>query len=572
MPVLTKRNMRKIYFIWAYMLSISLLSCQKEILLTENSEVSSPISHTKSLLFETIETGTKTAYTTANVSLNSGSWTFNDALIGNSASDRKNGAQSARIRNAGKLTMNFDKTNGAGDVTISHALYGTDAACTWQLYYSQNAGSTWTAFGSPVTTSSTTLTSSLFKLDISGNIRLDIRKTDGSTSRLNIDDINIADYSSTNPSPVLSSISPNTKVAGSAAFTITVTGSNFVNGSSINWNGTALTTTYTSSVQLTASVAANLISTDGTASVSVVTPAPGGGTSTSSSFTITSIPVNTTKKFLFDNRHAETAGNADWVMDADNNVAARFPTPLQSNVTSTTAETYWKGAISAWGIALVKLGHTVETLPTSSSISYGNSSNTQDLSNYNVFVVDEPNTVFTSAEKTAILNFVQNGGSLMMISDHTISDRNNDGWDSPMIWNDLMSNNTVQTNPFGFTIDYTDISTTSSNVSTSTHPILNGTQGNVTSLQFNNGATISINPTANSSVQGLVWTSGVTKNNSNILCASSTFGSGRVFVLADSSPVDDGTGATTDVLYNGWGVYSHSKLLLNASLWCAKVQ
>jgi hypothetical protein len=42
--------------------------------------------------------------------------------------------------------------------------------------------------------------------------------------------------------------------------------------------------------------------------------------------------------------------------------------------------------------------------------------------------------------------------------------------------------------------------------------------------------------------------------------------------LGDSSPVDDGTGNSGNVLYNGWGVYSHSKLLLNASLWCAKLQ
>jgi len=36
-------------------------------------------------------------------------------------------------------------------------------------------------------------------------------------------------------------------------------------------------------------------------------------------------------------------------------------------------------------------------------ITYGNSSNPQDLSNYAVFVVDEPNIRFTSTEKTAIL-------------------------------------------------------------------------------------------------------------------------------------------------------------------------
>jgi hypothetical protein len=78
----------------------------------------------------------------------------------------------------------------------------------------------------------------------------------------------------------------------------------------------------------------------------------------------------------------------------------KSPTPLQSTITATTAETYWTGAISSWGIALKQ--DTVETLPVGTAITYGNTSNPQDLSNYNVFVVDEPNIRFTAAEKTAL--------------------------------------------------------------------------------------------------------------------------------------------------------------------------
>ena len=33
------------------------------------------------------------------------------------------------------------------------------------------------------------------------------------------------------------------------------------------------------------------------------------------------------KKFLFDATKAETAGNADWVIDEDSNIPGRFPTP-----------------------------------------------------------------------------------------------------------------------------------------------------------------------------------------------------------------------------------------------------
>ena len=79
---------------------------------------------------EGFETGTKTSYTTGSVTLGSGSWTLNDALIGNTTSDPHTGAQSARVRNSGLLGMNFDLTGGAGVVTVAHAKYGTDRKST----------------------------------------------------------------------------------------------------------------------------------------------------------------------------------------------------------------------------------------------------------------------------------------------------------------------------------------------------------------------------------------------------------------------------------------------------------
>jgi hypothetical protein len=276
---------------------------------------------------------------------------------------------------------------------------------------------------------------------------------------------------------------------------------------------------------------------------------------------------------LFDATKAETSGNADWVIDEDAS-PQRMPTPAQSTITSSTVETYWKGALSSWGIALVKSGNSVETLPSGTAITYGNSANPQDLSNYNVFVVDEPNIRFTTAEKAAILNFVRNGGGLFMISDHTVSDRNNDGWDSPDIWNDLMTNNTVQNNPFGFSINLTNISQVSSNVlsNSSSNPILHGVKGTVTKLEFNNGATLTLQPAVNSTVQGLIWQNSFSQGNTNVMAASSTFGTGRVFVVTDSSPMDDGTGASGNTLFVSWPLYSHTQLFMNASLWLAKLQ
>jgi len=144
---------------------------------------------------ETFETGSKGAYADATVTLSTGVWDFNDALIGSSTSDRKNGSKSVRMENTGTITMNFNLTNGASQVTIVNASYGTDASSTWQLWYSTNSGSSWTETGSTITTSSTTLSTATFTMTISGNVRFQLRKLSG--GRLNIDDITITDNSGT---------------------------------------------------------------------------------------------------------------------------------------------------------------------------------------------------------------------------------------------------------------------------------------------------------------------------------------------------------------------------------------
>ena len=90
------------------------------------------------------------------------------------------------------------------------------------------------------------------------------------------------------PTPTTTAINPSIGVAGGAAFTLTVTGTNFANNSTVNWNGSARATIFVSATQLTAQILASDIATAGTAAVTVVTPAPGGGTSNPQTFTIAS--------------------------------------------------------------------------------------------------------------------------------------------------------------------------------------------------------------------------------------------------------------------------------------------
>jgi hypothetical protein len=89
-----------------------------------------------------------------------------------------------------------------------------------------------------------------------------------------------------NPSPTLTSLSPNTALAGSAAFTLVVTGTNFIDSSVVRWNGNDRPTTFASATELHAQIAASDIATQGTVTVTVFTPAPGGGTSNSATFTV----------------------------------------------------------------------------------------------------------------------------------------------------------------------------------------------------------------------------------------------------------------------------------------------
>jgi hypothetical protein len=72
--------------------------------------------------------------------------------------------------------------------------------------------------------------------------------------------------------PTLSSISPASVAAGSAGFTLTATGTNYISGTQIMWNGVAQSTKVVSNTQLTAAVSTAQIATAGTVSIRVIKP------------------------------------------------------------------------------------------------------------------------------------------------------------------------------------------------------------------------------------------------------------------------------------------------------------
>ncbi len=100
--------------------------------------------------------------------------------------------------------------------------------------------------------------------------------------------------------PAITGLSPASTQAGGPSFTLIVNGTNFVPGSVVLWNSASRPTTFVGATQLSAAISAADIATVGSASITVFTPAPGGGTSGPATLsiidtigpTITNITIN----------------------------------------------------------------------------------------------------------------------------------------------------------------------------------------------------------------------------------------------------------------------------------------
>ena len=160
-----------------------LASCKKDtdIGLPENPE---PPKDSSYQVVENFEQGKKAAYAIANVDLKTGSWSFDDALIGNTTADTKDSLWSVRLRN-GNITTNF-KITGLKKIFIATATYGNDGSSTWQLQTSSD-GQTFSMVGQPVTVNSKVFRIDSF--DIPGNTPIQIRIVKTGSTRINIDNI-----------------------------------------------------------------------------------------------------------------------------------------------------------------------------------------------------------------------------------------------------------------------------------------------------------------------------------------------------------------------------------------------
>ena len=99
------------------------------------------------------------------------------------------------------------------------------------------------------------------------------------------------------PPPVLSGFSPAMVTSGGPGFTLTVSGSGFVNSSVVRWNGADRPTTYASETRLTAAITREDIATPRRSSVTVFTPGPGGGTSAAQEFAVIALTTASAASF-----------------------------------------------------------------------------------------------------------------------------------------------------------------------------------------------------------------------------------------------------------------------------------
>ena len=245
------------------------------------------------------------------------------------------------------------------------------------------------------------------------------------------------------------------------------------------------------------------------------------------------MPVSNAKKIvLFDLSKHEASGNADWRID---------------------------GAYSSWADELRRQGFEPRSI-TDRSISG------QTLIAANVLVIPEPQNPFSDSERQAILGFVQRGGGLLMIADHRDSDRDNDGWDSPEVFNGWDGK-------------------TPSNAPAEYRKSLDAALTFGLSFSFASSfrdPVITIKPVAAHSITDGLPSAGIyvgtgTEGGAPLMGANgktyltvNELGKGRVLGYGDSSAFSDGTFSDGTKSYNNWVNLSNARLAINAVKWLAQ--
>lgn len=167
------------------LLVVALLGCKKTDTTTPTPVTTYVHVPAAYVIKEDFEMGTKAAYAAGPVTIKTGVWSFDDALLGKLATDIKNNTQSVRLR-TGKIEMNFD-IDSISMIKINHAKFGSDGNSELTVWMSTDKGVSYTQIGNTLTTNSSTFITDSIKITGNKPARFQIRKL--GTTRVNIDDI-----------------------------------------------------------------------------------------------------------------------------------------------------------------------------------------------------------------------------------------------------------------------------------------------------------------------------------------------------------------------------------------------
>lgn len=183
----------------------------------------------------------------------------------------------ALMRQAGRLQLSPSNTIAGGSGSLTLTVNGTDFAPGTQVAF--NGTNVQTTYVSNVQLTAMIPPSArgatgVFSVTLLNPAPLPTNNAPGS-------------FTVNNPAAVLSAISPSGGYAYGPAFTMTVTGSSFVPGATISFNGTKMDTVYVSGTQLTATIPSAALLATGSFQVSASNPTPTVGSSGSMTFTVT---------------------------------------------------------------------------------------------------------------------------------------------------------------------------------------------------------------------------------------------------------------------------------------------
>ena len=187
-------------------LSISLLlsSCVGAYIPSTNTPVRIPPSVQTKIAVnfpEGFDDASKSRYEGGNITVTSGQWYLENAVMGSADNDQKDGLKAIRMKEKAKLRMNFDIPSGIQQVRFKYGVYQLDRESSFELWTSTNSGMSWNRVGSTITATDKSLRDVSFNVNLQQTARIEIRKTDGTSNRLNIDEVTLITYGTANNIP-----------------------------------------------------------------------------------------------------------------------------------------------------------------------------------------------------------------------------------------------------------------------------------------------------------------------------------------------------------------------------------